>query len=120
MKLKSPLILIIITTISFLFTTSCKKETDCKLIVKTRDSLGLPLPGVSVKLFANVKTSSGTLVEADLKAEGVSDNVGACSFTFKLPAVLDIKAQQDSSLSGIGIIKLVEGKTVEETVFLKK
>lgn len=120
MKLNNPLVFIISLASAFIFLFSCKKETDCKLIVKTKDSIGNPLPGVSVKLFANVKTSSGTLTEADLKSEGVSDEVGACSFTFKLPAVLDVKAQKDSTLSGIGIIKLVEGETVEETVFLKK
>lgn len=98
--------------------TSCEKNTDCKLIVKTQDSLGNALGGATVKLYANVKTSSGSTVEADLKAEGVSDGSGSVSFTFKLPAILDIKAVSGAK-TGVGIIKLEEGKTVEKKVTVK-
>ena len=98
--------------------TSCQKNTDCKLIITTVDSVGNMLPNTIVKLYANVKTSTGTTVEADLKAEGVSDGSGASSYTFKLPAILDIKASLGSK-KGVGIIKLEEGKTVEKKVTVK-
>jgi hypothetical protein len=98
--------------------SSCQKKTDCKLIVTTHDSAGNALGAATVKLFANVKTSSGATVEADLKAEGVSDASGTSTYTFKLPAILDIKAVFGSK-TGVGIIKLEEGKTVEKIITVK-
>jgi len=100
-------------------TTSCEKKTDCKLTVKTIDASGLSMPNVKVKLYANVKTSSGSTVEADLKAEGVSDGSGSSTYSFKLPAILDIKVVGTGSLTGAGIIKLEEGKSVEKTITVK-
>lgn len=100
------------------FNTSCQKKTDCKLTVKTVDEFGNVVGGATVKLYANVKTASGATVEADLKAEGVSDASGVSTYTFKLPAILDIKAVSGTSV-GVGIIKLEEGKAVEKSVTLK-
>lgn len=118
MKLKLFIAVLAISTFVIAFSTSCKKNTDCKLTIYTVDSLGQPLAKASVKLYANVKTSSGATVEADLKAESTSDGGGANTFTFKLPAILDIKATYLTK-SGIGIIKLEEGKSVEKTVTVK-
>ena len=98
--------------------TSCQKKTDCKLIVTTHDSAGNVLGGATVKLYANVKTSSGATIEANLKAEGVSDGVGTSTYTFKLPAILDVKAVYGTK-KGIGIVKLEEGKTVEKVISVK-
>ena len=98
--------------------SSCQKKTDCKLTVITHDALGNVIGNATVKLYANVKTSSGATVEADLKAEGVSDGAGSSTYTFKLPAILDIKAVS-GTLKGVGIIKLEEGKAVEKIVVLK-
>lgn len=98
--------------------TSCQKNTDCKLTITTVDSVGNFLANATVKLYANVKTSTGATVVADLKAEGVSDGSGRSVYTFKLPAILDIKATFGNK-SGVGIIKLEEGKTVEKTVTVK-
>jgi len=118
MKLKLFIAVLAISMFVIAFSTSCKKNTDCKLTIYTVDSLGKPLSKASVKLYANVKTSSGATVEADLKAESTSDVDGANAFTFKLPAILDIKATYLTK-SGIGIIKLEEGKSVEKTVIVK-
>ena len=99
--------------------TSCQKNTDCKLIVTTVDSVGNMLPGTIVKLYATVKSySSSTTYTADLKAEGVSDGSGASKYTFKLPAILDIKASLGSK-TGVGIVKLEEGKTIEKKITVK-
>lgn len=103
--------------------TSCEKKTDCKVTIKTVDSTGFGVSNVKVKLFANVKNSTGATVEADLKAEGTTDGSGLTTFTFKLPAILDIKAvglAGADSLQGVGIVKLEEGKSVEKSVTLKK
>ncbi len=109
-------------SVSFLvlgITTSCEKKTDCKLTITTVDASGFALSNVKVKLYANVKTASGSTVEADLKAEGTSDGSGTSTYTFKLPAILDIKAIGTGTLLGTGIIKLEEGKSVEKTVTVK-
>ncbi len=108
--------------ISFLvlgITTACDKKTDCKLTITTVDAAGVPLANCKVKLYANVKTASGSTVEADLKAEGTSDGGGTSTYSFKLPAILDIKAIGTGSLIGTGIIKLEEGKTVTKSVTVK-
>ncbi len=98
--------------------SSCQKKTDCKLTITTKDQLGNVISGATVQLYANVKTASGSTVEADLKAEGVSDGSGQTTYTFKLPAILDIKAVS-GTLTGVGIVKLEEGKGVEKEVILK-
>ena len=118
MKLKLFFATLAFGLITLGFSSSCQKKTDCKLIVTTHDSLGNALGGSTVKLFANVKTASGTTVEADLKAEGVSDAGGKSTYTFKLPAILDVNAVSGSK-SGVGIIKLEEGKTVEKIIVVK-
>lgn len=103
--------------------TSCEKKTDCKVTIKTIDSAGFGVSNVKVKLYANVKNSTGATVEADLKAEGTSDGSGQTTFTFKLPAILDIKAigmAGADSLQGVGLVKLEEGKSVEKSVTMKK
>ena len=118
MKLKLFIATLAFGLITLAVGSSCQKKTDCKLIVTTHNALGNVVSGATVKLYANVKTSSGATVEADLKAEGVSDGGGSSTYTFKLPAILDIKAVA-GGLSGVGIIKLEEGKSVEKIVVLK-
>ena len=119
MKAKLFISSLAISALTIGLSTSCEKKTDCKLTVKTVDAAGMPVANANVKLYANVKTSTGATVEADLKAEGVSDGSGASTYTFKLPAILDIKATGSGTLVGVGIIKLEEGKSVEKTVTIK-
>lgn len=118
MKLKLFLASLSLGLVVLAFNSSCQKKTDCKLIVTTHDSAGNAIGGATVKLFANVKTASGSTVEADLKAEGVSDGGGTSTYTFKLPAILDVKVVSGTK-TGIGIVKLEEGKTVEKIITIK-
>lgn len=118
MKLKLFLASLSLGLVVLAFNSSCQKKTDCKLIITTHDVHGNVVGGATVKLYANVKTASGSTVEADLKAEGVSDGGGSSTYTFKLPAILDVKAVSDT-LDGIGIVKLEEGKTVTKEIVLK-
>ena len=118
MKLKLFIATLAFGLITLITNSSCQKHTDCKLIITTNDALGNAVPAATIKLYANVKISSGSTVEADLKAQGVSDGGGKSTYTFKLPAILDIKAVS-GSLAGVGIVKLEEGKTVEKIVVLK-
>lgn len=106
--------------------TSCQKETDCKATVRCIDSLGNVVGDATVQLYANIKDPNdpkGTnTIPADVKANGNTDSGGEVKFTFKLPAIFDIKATAvvgTRSITGTGIIKLEEGKSVEKTVTLK-
>lgn len=108
----------------FVFTgTSCQKETDCKASVKCIDSVGNAVNNANVFLYALVKSPDGkTTYTADVTANGTTDAGGEAKFTFKLPAIYDIKATASvgtKTLQGISIIKLEEGKTVDKTVTMK-
>jgi hypothetical protein len=118
MKIKLFKTSLLIALFVYLVFLSCKKTTECKLKIYTVDSLGLPLNGAVVKIFASVKTVNGNIIEADVKAQGVSNGVGGSYYTFKLPAILDVNANLDNKF-GASIIKLEEGKTVEKTITLK-
>jgi hypothetical protein len=101
---------------------SCEKNTDCKATITCIDSVGNYLNGAKVQLYATVKNSTGTTYTADLKADGVTDGGGQVKFTFKLPAIMDIKATMTASAktySGSSIIKLEEGKGADKTVTLR-
>lgn len=111
---------------SLVFTsTSCQKNTDCKATVKVVDSTGLAVNNATVLLYATIKTSSGGTVTADVKANANTDSGGEVKFTFKLPAIYDIKATYitttvpTKTLVATGIIKLEEGKGADKTVTLK-
>lgn len=107
-----------------LTSTSCQKNTDCKATVRVVDSLGIPVNNAAVLLYATIKTSSGGTVTADVKASATTDGGGEVKFTFKLPAIYDIRATLITSAPtktyvGTGIIKLEEGKGSDKTVTLK-
>jgi len=104
--------------------TSCQKNTDCVATINCVDSVGVPVNNAAVLLYATIKTSSGGTVTADLKANATTDAGGQVKFTFKLPAIYDIRATQvltapSRTLVGTGIIKLEEGKGSEKTVTLR-
>lgn len=123
MKLKGIFIGLALAGIVYLFNTSCKKNTDCIATIFCVDSTGIGLQGADVLLYANVKTPIGGTITADLKASGITDGTGRVSFTFKLPAIYDVKAMKNAgtsnSVTGVSIIKLEEGKTVEKTVTVR-
>ena len=112
-----------------LTTTSCQKNTDCVATVHCINSSGVAVNNAAVKLFATIKTAQGGTVIADVKANAVTDGGGEVKFTFKLPAIYDISATAlapDSvtgaytrTITGTGIIKLVEGQGVDKIVTLQ-
>jgi hypothetical protein len=122
MKLRGIFIAIAVLGVGFLFITSCKKNTDCVANIICNDSTGVGMSGATVYLFANVKTPVGGTITADIRATGITDGAGRVSFTFKLPAIYDIRATKTAgtrTLQGISIIKLEEGKGVEKTVVVR-
>lgn len=100
---------------------SCNKDTTCKVNVKCiQASSGAPVSGADVKLYAPIKTTSGSTVTADVKAEGTTNADGVVSFNFKLPAIFNISATRvGDSLSGTGLVTLEAGKTVDAVVQMK-
>jgi hypothetical protein len=102
---------------------SCKKETDCKVVIRCVDSLSKPVAAANVLLYAPVRSPDGkTTYTADLKANGQTSSDGIVNFTFELPAIFDVEATKvvgTRTISGHGIVKLEEGKTAEEEVTLK-
>lgn len=103
--------------------SSCQKDTDCKASIRCIDSTGASVGNVNVFLYALVKSADGkTTYTGDVTATGNTDNNGEVKFTFKLPAIYDIKATlatDTRTYSGVSIIKLEEGKTIEKTVNMK-
>ncbi len=110
---------------TFAFTNvGCDKNTDCKATIVVLDSTGAFVGNANVKLFANVKAGNppNNNYVADVKADGVTDESGSVKFTFKLPAIFDIKATKvvgTRTLTGTGIIKLEEGKGTEKEVTIR-
>ncbi len=100
--------------------SSCQKETICKATVTCVDSSGTAVAGAAVELFALVKSKDGkTTYTADVTASGSTDGSGSVAFSFKLPAIYDIRATFASAtktLSGESIIKLEEGETINKVV----
>lgn len=91
---------------------SCKKTTECTAIITVVDSLGIPVSGATVRLFANVNPVG---VVESIQPTDLSGN---STHKIKLEAILDIEAKKDS-LSGIGIIRLEPGKKVNKTVTIR-
>jgi hypothetical protein len=119
MKLRGFFIAVATLGVGFLCITSCKKNTDCIANIICNDSTGVGMSGATVYLYANVKTPQQGTITADIRATGVTDGSGRVSFTFKLPAIYDVKAIGTASMTGISIIKLEEGKSVEKTVVVR-
>lgn len=114
--------IIVASFLAALLITSCDRKTECKATIVCHNQAGQPEEGTKVELFANTKGPGGGTFVADLKAQGITDSNGEVSFIFKLPAIYDVRATKtvgSSSLEGIGMIKLEEGKGVTETVDIK-
>lgn len=100
--------------VALLVNTSCNRNKDCGANIVCKDANGQPVKGAEVLLYANIKPN----VDGDIKAHGITDENGKVTFIFKLPAIFDVKANVNSK-EAKGMIKLEEGKTVEETVTIQ-
>ena len=103
-----------VLALALLMNTSCNKNKDCGANIVCKDANGQAVKGADVLLYANIKPS----VDGDIKAHGVTDENGKVTFIFKLPAIFDVKAEVNSK-KATGMIRLEEGKTVEETVTIQ-
>lgn len=124
----------LITVSCFLFATilfigiavtqsSCAKDTDCTVDIFVVDTTTttcsmsnaqIPVAGASVKLYANIPN-------ATVQATGTTDNSGHVHFTFKLPAIFDIKVSAtvcSLPMAGTGLIQLNVGGNASATVLI--
>ena len=103
--------------------TGCNKEEPTKVIITVKDADGNLIPAAVVKLYANPAYPLGDPTR--LNKETSTNSSGRAEFDYSDFyeqgqsgfAVLDILSTKDT-LTGRGIIKILEEETNEETVFL--
>ena len=94
--------------------SSCQKDTTCKAIITVKDTLGVPVGSVNLRLYSPTTKPGYTGIEQT----GVTDASGKASFEFKLEATYSIDASA-AGLSGTNTISLKPGETVEKTVVIQ-
>jgi hypothetical protein len=94
--------------------TACHKDsTNCTAVITVDSAGSLPVSGASVKLYA----------PHGISTTGTSDAAGKVTFTYTLPAILNISVTKamgtNDTLKGTGIIQLQIGQTISTTVTIK-
>jgi hypothetical protein len=106
--------------------TGCIEIEDTVAIIYVQNSLGAPVQGAEVRLHAVGSVDQDFIGEVRFDTTQVSNAAGSVSFDFSDFyeqgqagfAVLDIEATK-GALSGIGIIKVEEETTNEQTIILE-
>lgn len=104
----------------------CNEIEDTVAVVYVQNSLGAPVQGAEVRLFAVGSVNQTFIGELRFDTTQVTNAAGSVSFNFSEYykqgqagfAVLDIEATK-GSLNGIGIIKIEEEMTNEQTVIME-
>lgn len=117
------LALILLGSLAF---TGCNEIEDTVAVVYVQNSLGAPVQGAEVRLFAVGSVDQTFIGELRFDTTQVTNAAGSVSFNFSEYykqgqagfAVLDIEATK-GSLNGIGIIKIEEEMTNEQTVIME-
>lgn len=78
---------------------SCKKTPEYTAIITVVDTLGKPVIGATVRLYANVPNANVESIQS-------TDGSGNSTHKIKLEAILDIEAKKDP-LYGAGNIRLL-------------
>ena len=103
----------------------CNEIEDTVAVIYVQNSLGAPVQGAEVRLFAVGSVNQTVIGELRFDTTQVTNAAGSVSFNFSSYspqgqagfAVLDLPAPT-GSLDGIGIITLAEELTNEPTVLL--
>ena len=106
--------------------TGCNEIEDTVAVIYVQNSLGAPVQGAEVRLFAVGSVNQTFIGELRFDTTQVTNAAGSVSFNFSEYykqgqagfAVLDIEATK-GSLTGIGIIKIEEEMTNEQTVIME-
>lgn len=104
----------------------CNEIEDTVAVVYVQNSLGAPVQGAEVRLFAVGSVNQTFIGELRFDTTQVTNAAGSVSFNFSEYykqgqagfAVLDIEATK-GALTGIGIIKIEEELTNEQTVIME-
>ena len=100
--------------------TSCQKEKETIGIIIVKDSDGDLVSNAEVTLSPGQTISSGgEYPNPDLTKTNETDANGEAQFTYELEAILDvevIKESENSTYTGVSIIRLLKGKTIRQTV----
>lgn len=115
---KSLLIIAVVSLICLIST--CKKETECKVIVTVKYyyDTTIVVPEADVLISKYDKSESGK-----------TNSSGIFEAKFKLEAILDVYAEKDTAtqvytpvpplLTGAAVVRLKPGDTVYKTVFIQ-
>ncbi|MBT6013837.1 MAG: hypothetical protein HOG85_03370 [Flavobacteriales bacterium] len=110
-------ILFVFLFISSIF-TSCEKEKDTIGIVKVVNSNGNTVQGATVVLN-QLNTIPGTDPIDKLRQTAKTDANGKAEFEYTYEAILNIEVDYtngNDSYTGSGVIRLLRGKIISETV----
>lgn len=104
---------------------SCKEEDlTCTAVIKVVRSIGGPAPSAKVEITSKYGKENGVLDTTNQMLRPpdntkITDANGEVTYTFKFPAILDVKVTHISYGSAEDLIKLEEGKTVSKTITLQ-
>jgi|DewCreStandDraft_4_1066084.scaffolds.fasta_scaffold27049_5 hypothetical protein len=104
---------IVLLAIIVFISGSCKKDTDCQLLVVTKlyNDTTVVVPEAEIL----IKTG-------DIYVEGVTNSKGEFEHTFKLEAIVNVSATDKSTIPNLkaeGTVRLVPGKKVRKLLLLK-
>jgi len=111
--------------ISLALFPSCRKEGDTIAKVMVVDTSGAPFPGAMVRLYPSPTIDEhGAIIIDDTMYTAVD---GYATFNFSDSYnlgqagvfVLDIEVRSGDTLTGVGIIKVEQEETTEETVIIQ-
>ena len=100
---------------------SCtQEEKETKAIIIVKDFQNNTISGASVRLHQEGQISDqGEYTAPSLDRTEQTDQSGRAQFTYDLEAILDVevvKYSGNDTLQGKGIVRLLQGKTVSETI----
>jgi len=104
---------------AFIFSSSCKRNKDCDVVITIIDGTNdAPVYGATVHMFPPPSQKPPLDIQDQTS---ITDASGMATFTFKLPAILqaDVTPPTTYTLnSGGALVKLEEGKQVSKTIKL--
>jgi hypothetical protein len=117
---------LVLIVVGALGLNGCNEIEDTVAVVYVQNSLGAPVQGANVRLFAVGSVDQTFIGELRFDTTQVTNAAGSVSFNFSEYykqgqagfAVLDIEATK-GSLTGIGIIKIEEELLNEQTVIME-
>jgi len=108
------IVIFFVIIVGIFFTgSSCKKDTDCQMLIVTKlyndTNVIVPDAGILIKT-------------GDIYVEGVTNSKGEFEHTFKLEAIVNVTATDKSTIPNLkaeGVVRLVPGKKVRKLLLLK-